>query len=428
MKSHALSPDRRTIDRGILLFQQGRHADAEREFRRALAENAGDAAAHAWLAMTLLELKRLDEAEREAGDAIGHGPALPWAHFAMAATQRTRGRLARAHASIDEAIALDGGLTPAYHASKGQLFLMQSRHRDALACADAALAIDPSDDVGMNVRALAQTQLGLKREAVETIRGALANNPEDAFTHANHGWAMLHQNRPKEALDHFGESLKLDPGNSFARAGLVEALKARNPIYRVMLAYFLWIGRQTGAVRMIVFVGALLGPRLFRTIGNQYPQFAVPASILAGLLVAFILMTWLAVPIFDSMLRLHPRGRHALDDDQRRGSNLFLGAIAFLLLIASVGIITRDVFWPLVAAVGALILLPLSAVFQAPSGWPRATMVAIVFVLVAMLTTVVVSEVVYGRFLVGLLTLYSITAFISQFVALSMVRQREKRG
>ena len=54
---------------------------------------------------------------------------------------------------------------------------------------------------------------------------------------------VLHQAQPKAALEHFREALRLDPNLQYAQAGIVEALKARNPIYRWMLGYFLWMGR-----------------------------------------------------------------------------------------------------------------------------------------------------------------------------------------
>lgn len=89
------------------------------------------------------------------------------------------------------------------------------------------------------VRRRALLQLGDRDAAAATIEGALRRNPDDAATHTTQGWAMLHGGDPTRAAGHFREALRLDPTSGYARSGIVEALKARNPIYRQLLSYFL---------------------------------------------------------------------------------------------------------------------------------------------------------------------------------------------
>ena len=111
--------------------------------------------------------------------------------------------------------------------------------------AERGLAIDPEHNVCTNLRAMALVQLGRKDEAAETLGSALANDPENALTHANQGWALLHQGDHQRALEHFREALRIDPELEWAQAGIVEALKAQYLIYRLMLRFFLWMGRQS---------------------------------------------------------------------------------------------------------------------------------------------------------------------------------------
>src|SRR5205085_1539069 len=84
---------------------------------------------------------------------------------------------------------------------------------------------------------------------------ALARVPEDAFSHANQGWTLLHEGKPRKALEHFREALRLEPEMEFARLGIVEALKARNLIYGLMLRYFLWMDRLGGTVQWVIILG-----------------------------------------------------------------------------------------------------------------------------------------------------------------------------
>ena len=86
----------------------------------------------------------------------------------------------------------------------------------------------------------------------------LAQDPEDARTHLNLGWSKLSAGQPREAADHYLEALRLDPASDTARAGLVEALKARNPIYRVFLWWFLWLARLPTALAFAVLIGTVI--------------------------------------------------------------------------------------------------------------------------------------------------------------------------
>ena len=96
-----------------------------------------------------------------------------------------------------------------------------------------------------------------------------ARDPDDAFSHANQGWTLLEQGNRKKAMEHFRESLRLDPTNGWAQAGLVEAIKAGNPVYAVMLKYFLWIQfflinqKSILAMKLLKLFKARLGSRSY---------------------------------------------------------------------------------------------------------------------------------------------------------------------
>src|SRR5262249_51238586 len=158
-----------------------------------------------------------------------------------------RQRDEEARAAILEAIRLDP-YQAAYFGILASLEMQRSRWREALAAADQGLAIDPEHTLCTNLRAQALVKLGDRAAAAATMGEALARRPDDAYTHANQGWAMLHAGQPQQALEHFREALRLDPGMEWARAGVVEALQARNFVYRWMLAWFLWMSRLTPQV------------------------------------------------------------------------------------------------------------------------------------------------------------------------------------
>jgi hypothetical protein len=239
---------------------------------------------------------------------------------------------------------------------------------------------------------MALVQLGRKDEASATLGSALADDPDSALTHANQGWALLHQGKPHQALDHFREALRLDPELEFARAGIVEALKARNIIYRGMLAYFLWMSRLDGRVRIGLIVGAFVGNRLVAGVAQQSPFLALLLLPVLLAYFAFVLMSWLADPLYNLLLRLDRMGRYALSADQTRGANLLaVGLLAVVACLAAAILTWQE---PLFYATLLLtiLLLPVSAIFVCAPGWPRQTMIAIAAALLGMIALITAVE------------------------------------
>lgn len=355
-------------ERAWAALGRDRHDLAEREFRLVLSENPDDARSHAGLALSLCHQQKFDEAEREAKLAVGLAPGFDFSHYVHGVVLRERNRFKEALAAVEEAIRLDPEdannrcLLASIH---GQ----QQRWTECLASADAGLAIDAEHDGCANLRALALTQLGRKDEASATIAGALQRSPENSMTHANQGWALLHRNDPKPALEHFREALRLDPTNDFAREGLLNALKAQNVIFRGLLAYFLFMSRQRATMQWVFIIVVIFGRSYLTNLARQHPEWGVVLYPLLALLAAAIYSTWLAHPLMNLVMRFHPQGRHALTRDQHLQANL----IGACLLLAA-GLFVLELAFSFIHLPSFMILLlsiPLTSIHDATAGWPR---------------------------------------------------------
>ena len=95
---------------------------------------------------------------------------------------------------------------------------------------------------GPGLRARALARQGRPEEASTAATAALGYAADSSATQAQAGWVALETNRPKEALHHFREALRLNPDSDFAREGLVEALKARYWVYRTFMRFVYWSG------------------------------------------------------------------------------------------------------------------------------------------------------------------------------------------
>ena len=354
---------------------------AEKELRQFLAATPENAFALAVLAISLAELRRRDEAEAAAREAIGHEPDLAFAHYALARVLTDRNRLDDASAAIREAVRLEPDDAD-YHGMNAAIELGKERWQAALDAAETGLQMDPEHVTCNNLRAMALVKLGRQNEAGTTIDNTLSREPDNSFSHANKGWTLLEQGRRKEALAHFQESLRLEPGNEWAREGLVEALKAGNPIYAVALKYFLWMQKLSSGARWAIIVAGYFGNRLLGQIAGSNPDWAPWIAPVRILYISFVLLTWLAVPVFNLFLFAHPLGRHALNGEERRQATSvgLCFAIAFLLALGALNPAFRSANL-FAAMIMGLLAIPVAAVYSCHEGWPRKTMAAIAIAL-----------------------------------------------
>jgi tetratricopeptide (TPR) repeat protein len=349
---------------------------AEAELRQALADEPQDAYAHAFVALCLSQREQFNEATAEAQQAIHFAPDFPLAHYALASVYYARNRFDDARTAIEEAIRLDSEDAD-YFSLLAAIHFAEKRWRDALQSAEQGLQLD-SEHVGCtNLRAMALVKLGRKSEAGTTIDAALARNPDNAATHANQGWTLLEKGESKKALEHFREALRLDPENEWARGGIVEALKARNVIYAVMLKYFLWMSKLRGGAQWAVILIGYFGYRTLSKLSESNPALAPWIFPVLILYIAFALMTWLAYPLFNLLLRLNRFGRLALSREQVVASNwVGLCALGTVIGLAGCVVVGTNSLWLIVAMVFGFLLLPVAGTFKCSSGWPRKTMAA----------------------------------------------------
>lgn len=351
------------LTRARALLERSRYDLAEPELRRHLADEPGDAAGHALLAVCLAQTDRTREAIDEARLSIGHAPDQGLGHFALAMALLHDGRPAEAEAAALEAVRID----PEASSHHAVLAHARANRRDwagALDAAEQGLRLDPDDTTCTNLRAQAMVHLGRREEAGQTIDAALRRDPDNAFTHANQGWTLLHRGDPRQAAVHFREALRLDPTSEWARAGIVESLKARHLIYRGMLAYFLWMSRLSEKAQWGFILGGWLGSRLLGGLGNAYPSlqpFVLP--ILVAYL-AFVVLTWVSIPLFNLLLRASRFGRLVLSREQRVASNwvglLLLAAAASGIALAATG----EARWLIAAVAAVALVLPVHMTYS----------------------------------------------------------------
>lgn len=348
------------LERARYLMERSRFADAEKELRLQIAEQPDDALAHALLALCSSELKKPPrETLSAAHTAIATAPDFPFAHYALAYVQQELAELPAAERAVDEAIRLDPE-EPDYFALRASILLGRRRWPEALRAAEQGLELD-SEHVGcINLRAMALGKLNRRDEAGAEIGTALGVDPDNPLTHANQGWYEVERGRYEAAMNHFREALRLDPQSEWARDGIVEVLKARNPVYRVMLRYFLWTARLQGRALWVFILAAWIGSRIVRSLINTQPALAPVLWPIYVAYLLFVLLTWISRPLFNLTLRLDPIGRIALTREQIKASN-WVGASLLTAIVAGlVGLFAESAFAVALAVFSLLMTMPLS--------------------------------------------------------------------
>ena len=377
------------LQRALILFEQGRHEAAADELRMVLANEPQNAQAHAILALCLSETKKFEEATREARQAIHLEPDFAFSHYALAHVYSDRNRFPEALNAIREASRLDPEDSD-FCALEAQVLINTKKWSEGLAAAERGLEIFSEDVACTNLRAMALVKLGRNEEAGQTIDSALARDPGNAITHANQGWTLLHQGDAKKALHHFSEALRLDPGNEWAQAGIVEALKARNFIYALMLKYFLFMSKLSAGAQWGIIIGAYFFGRVLAGLASSNPELAPWVLPFRVIFVAFVILTWIAYPLFNLLLRFNKFGRMVLAEEQVKESNWI--AFFLALAVASLGgclIVGFNSPWFFALAVFGLILMPLCGTFRCSGGPKKVMITATTFLLLVGITAIV---------------------------------------
>ena len=358
------------------LLERRRFGEAQYQLRRVLDTDPDDAATRALLALCLVELEHLEEAAVHARRAVAVDPELSYARWALGQVLAARGRFREALPEAEAALRLEPD-EPDYLALLARIQGGLGRWPRALEAADRGLAVDPDHPACVNLRALALQQTGRGSEADQAFVDAGALDPDNAFARAGRGWAALQRGTaPNDALPHFYHALQLDPTSEWARTGLLAALKARNPVYRLMLRYFLWMESLSPRTRLLViFAGIFLFGRL-RRLAEARPELAPLIYPLLGLYVLFVLLSWTADPLFDFLLRFDASGRALVTEERRGASTWVVATLAVALGAMLVGWIGGSPDALVLALVAAVMVIPIAATFQCAPGWPRTTMAA----------------------------------------------------
>ncbi|MCG2616745.1 tetratricopeptide repeat protein [Terrimonas sp. NA20] len=356
-----------------ILIQQKKYAEAEKMLADLLREDPNNTRFLALLAEVNIGLGKFDTANTLIENAIGLAPDDARLFYLKAFTSLHRDQFDDAENSIRQATKLDPHEAE-YVALLANLRLVRKKYDEALELADHALELDPENLLALNTRSTALIKLGRKAESFETIEGALREDPNNAYTHSNYGWGLLEKGDHRKALEHFKEALKTDPNNEYARSGMLEAMKASNPVYRLFLKYAFWMGNFTAKYQWGIIIGLYLAMRGMQSLANSNENLRPYLTPVIITLIIFAFSTWIITPVSNLFLRFNRYGQLLLSQKQKISSSLVAISLAACLAGIAAYAMLSDERYLSVAAFGLAMMLPFSVMFS-PSRYKHALLV-----------------------------------------------------
>lgn len=413
--------------RSQLLLEQGRYELAEQQLRQLLTAEPDLAIAHSLLGLCLSSNRdNLIQATEEAELGVHLDPTDPRAHYFLAFILQKRNQNVRALQVIEEAINLEPENVN-YHGLKALLFSKESKWSDCLASAELGLSFDPEDQQCMGLRVLSLERLGRVSHALEEAKRQVASDPDSSDAHSSQGWALLTKGDYKGAQISFREALRLDPSCEFSRMGMVQALNSSNIIFRWMFRLQNSIGRLSPQWQWGLVIGLWLVIKLLDDFSRTNPAikpYVLPITVAYML---FAMLSWIVDPLFNTVLRFHPFGKHLLSPKEKLASNLIaivLGTTFSLALVAgilfgsfavglSVGLFSISLVVPTIVAVETKVLWAKIIACVAAAGF-----IGLFLLIVGLL--------LFGIWVPGLTTLFSYGLMIYCFAGQFLMMQREK--
>ena len=358
-----------------LLISQKRYDMAEEELNSLLADFPDHSLAIAYKALVKVNTQKPGEAVELARAAIGLNPTLDFAFYIAAAANMDLHDFKQAQKDIIQAIAINPNVAD-YHGIQANIKLINRDYQEAVDIANRGLQIQPENLLCRNILSTAQLKLGDKQGSFSTIEKALEQDPENPLTHANYGWGQLEKGSHKKAMEHFKEALARDPEDGYARAGMLEALKARFFLYRWFMKYYFWMSNLKPNVQWAVIIGFIFLQKLIRAMSRNSAEIAAILMPFSYLLLAFVVSTWIIHPVFNFFMSLNRYARYLLTKEDM--NTAIVVGIAFSLFVASgIGYFaTGSEAFATAAVVGLTLILPFGKIWESRKQWVRITFAA----------------------------------------------------
>lgn len=322
------------LERARLLLQQGRITDAVQQLKNVLGQDAENVDALAMMARCQFAQKNFEAGITTMQSVLALEPGS-YHFYLLGFGYYSASKNTLAMEAFQQSQSMDPWFVENY-GLMSHVLLERKNFQEALDMANEGLAIEPENITCLNARSIALNKMRKTADAIDTMHNALAQDPDNAYTHCTVGWNYLEKGQHKTATRHFKEALRINPQMHNAQEGLKEALKSKIAPYRWLLLYSFWLNNQGKKMRWIIPIALYLAVRVASSLLRLQGGNETIITVLISAYLLFILTSWLITPLANFFLLFHPDGKYALTQTEKNTAlsvmaSLTMGLLFFIL-------------------------------------------------------------------------------------------------
>lgn len=322
------------IKHGQFLRERARYEESIAAIMEALSHDPDRAESHAELGLTYYQHPDSDHsyiAIRALEHAIGLDPEEAYYYALKSQIEASLGYEQEALETVEIALTMDSDNSLAW-TTKGLAHLNLEQYEESHAALQIALRLDPDDTFALNLMAILHREQSQVLESGKYVALALAIDPENALTLANKSWCHLLLGERQVAEELFLESLRINPNDEYARAGLKHAYKSRSMLYANHLRLTAWMKQMTSLQKSIALSIIIAGAI---TVYCTLPALPlVIQGLIGGAILLLFCWTPLAETLGNMIILKDTRARAALDSEER--TNAWSGYFGLIFGVAFV--------------------------------------------------------------------------------------------
>jgi len=308
------------IDKAKILIKQSRYKLAQEEIIKELNLNYRNPIAHSLMALCLSEQNKYKEALSYANCAISIEPNLAYSYYVLACILLKKNKLAQAEKTINIAISLNSNES-SFFLLLATIYFQKRIWQKALEYAQKSHELDSENITCENIIAMSLMKMGKREESENFLKTLLKKDPEDSLTHANKGWINLELGKHDNALEHFKESLRLDPELEWAKEGFLKSLKSKYLLYRIFLKYSFFLSKFSMKNQWLIILISYIAYMMLKMLSDTDSNISIFIPFII-LYIAFAVLIWIVEPLFTLILSFDNSVRLLLSPEQIFSSNL----------------------------------------------------------------------------------------------------------
>lgn len=290
-----------------VLMQQGRYAEAEREAGKVLSVDPKDEQALLLIGNCKVEAEQYDEAVELLTKTLENYPENDHALYLIAFSHFFKNQLDKAEKHLFKAIELCPYKAP-YYSLFANVLIGKEDYASALKMADIGLSLQPSSISCLNAKSRTYIKLRQFGKAKETYHTILKVEPDHPAGHFGLGWICLSERNPRQAKEHFIQSLKKDPNQPEAIEGHKICLRMEVGLHRHVSDFQFWLARQSNGKKTSFLLAFWFAACSFLFLGNKSWSELV-SHVLFFLSTIVCLTIWLQEPLTNFFLQFQASKR-----------------------------------------------------------------------------------------------------------------------